>query len=273
MIHIKVDSSLIPVEVLEAAQRATAKLETLPENERTDYIKKHAHIWSAFKDSLRAMSFGKCWYSESRESHSFMAVDHFRPKNAAQRSATETDTPGYQWLAFDWTNYRLAADCSNTATKSKLSGDLEGKNEWFPLCDGSLKATWANRDVEERPVLIDPIDEDDVLLVDVADDGRIVPGDGVYGTDKRRVEESSRILGLNHGSIKEAREQKMRDIKEWVEVLNQLATVAAGNGGIADELPLRKVKQLIKQSCSPHAEFSLAARHVVEATIWKALLR
>ncbi|MCC7433121.1 MAG: hypothetical protein IT363_00440 [Methanoregulaceae archaeon] len=273
MIHIKVDPNIIPAEVLKAAQHAAESLEKEPEENRTDFIKKRSHIWSAFKESLRVMSHGKCWYSEARESQSFMAVDHFRPKNAAKRSETEEDKPGYQWLAFDWANYRLAADCSNTATWSD-TGTLDGKNEWFPLLGGSPKATWAERCVsDEKPLLIDPTNEEDVRLVDVAEDGLIVPTKSTVGTAAYRVKESARILGLNHGRIKEARVRKMREINEWLNVLEDLAVLGQSlPPDRADLLPVAKVEELVRSACRPESEFSLAARKTVESR-YPALLR
>jgi hypothetical protein len=75
------------------------ELEALPEAQRCDFIKKKSHIWRAFARYLARMSYGKCWYSETRDPQSFFDVDHFRPKAEAIRSETVKDD-GYPWLHF-----------------------------------------------------------------------------------------------------------------------------------------------------------------------------
>ena len=146
MIFIKRNKDLIPQEVLDAAEQATKDLEALPSEERAAFFKRKGTIWSAFKPYLREMSFHKCWYSESKPAtqHSRFDVDHFRPKSGAIRSETEKDE-GYPWLAFEWTNFRLAAQLSNQLSTNQETEEVEGKGNWFPLLDGSPKATWDDR--------------------------------------------------------------------------------------------------------------------------------
>ena len=38
-------------------------------------------LWRDLKDALSALTYGKCWYSESRNPTADKEVDHFRPKN------------------------------------------------------------------------------------------------------------------------------------------------------------------------------------------------
>src|SRR5690242_2141799 len=82
------------------------------EGERPEIIKrlraeiaKHAAIWAELRDQMSPLSSGKCWYCESRENRSDVAVDHFRPKGEVEECPTH---PGYWWLAFDPSNYRFA---------------------------------------------------------------------------------------------------------------------------------------------------------------------
>src|SRR6185503_17393868 len=144
MIYLKRDEALIPPKVLKVAERARVKLEGLPAVDRPSFIKKKAHIWHAFKRYLSKMSHGKCWYSESIEPQSFSDVDHFRPKLEAKRSDSVTD-PGYVWLAFSWANFRFSAERSNRVSKNEETDESEGKGNWFPLLEGSPKATWSDR--------------------------------------------------------------------------------------------------------------------------------
>ena len=94
MIYVRRDFSLIPKKFLKVAERAQQKLEALPADERSAFIKKKAHVWRAFARYLSKMSYGKCWYSESLDPQSFFDVDHYRPKLEARRSDDVTDS-GY----------------------------------------------------------------------------------------------------------------------------------------------------------------------------------
>src|SRR5262249_43962117 len=117
-------------------------MESLPPDQRADYIKANSQIWRDFKSYLSDMSYGKCWYSEGLEPQSLMEVDHFRPKLEARRSDKVCDRPGYDWLAFSWENFRLSAQLSNRLISNQESGQTDGKGAWFPLVDGSPKACW-----------------------------------------------------------------------------------------------------------------------------------
>jgi hypothetical protein len=86
VIYVRRDPALIPEKLLRVAERAQTELETVPEAERAAFIKRKSHIWRVFGRYLAKMSYGKCWYSESRDAQSFFDVDHFRPKAEATRS-------------------------------------------------------------------------------------------------------------------------------------------------------------------------------------------
>ena len=126
MIYVKRDAALIPQDLLDRAIEAQHALEALPPAERETFIKSKAAIWRAFKACLSQMSYGKCWYSESPEVQSFLDVDHYRPKLEARRSDTESDS-GYEWLAFSWENFRLAAQRSNRLSTNEQTTKLKEK--------------------------------------------------------------------------------------------------------------------------------------------------
>jgi hypothetical protein len=75
--------------------------------ERKESIEAHAQIWRDLAEWLKGQSYGKCWYSEARETFSYWHVDHFRPKKKV-KDLNGNEAQGYWWLAFDWHNYRLA---------------------------------------------------------------------------------------------------------------------------------------------------------------------
>lgn len=95
------------------------------------------------------MSYGKCWYSEAKDAGANFDVDHFRPKAEAKRTEDLVDADGYAWLAFDWENFRLSAQNCNRLNTDE-SGNTVGKGSWFPLLDGSPKACWDNRCINDE---------------------------------------------------------------------------------------------------------------------------
>ena len=263
MIYVKRDPSLIPKKVLEAAEQAQKELEALPEDERAAFIKKKGQIWRDFARYLSQMSYGKCWYSESPDPQSFPDVDHFRPKLRAKRSDDEID-PGYEWLAFSWDNFRLSANRSNRLNKNPETEETDGKGDWFPLLDGSPKACWSDRcEDREQPVLLDPVVEDDVRLLDVHDTGLVGPSPVCVGTAKARVERSIQLYGLNLPELKEARLRVMREVVKLHETLTDMVAMARAKGvpdSAADSQPIQKQIDMIKEKTHPRSAYARAAQ-------------
>src|SRR5258708_6168668 len=117
--------------------------------ERDEVLRRRARVWSLVKDDLSELSHGKCWYCESRQSRSYMVVDHFRPKGTIKDADPEHE--GYWWLAFDLSNYRFACTFCNSPAKD--SDDItRGKRNFFPLVDESLRARSSDDDIDlEKP--------------------------------------------------------------------------------------------------------------------------
>lgn len=259
MIYIKRNAKLIPDKILAAAIDAQNQLEKLPPEKREDFIKKNAKIWRAFIPYLSKMSYGKCWYSENRPEHSLFEIDHFRPKLEAKRAEFEID-PGYEWLAFSWENFRLSAQRSNRATTNEESGEVEGKSTWFPLLDDQ-KASWNRRcEDQEKPVLLDPTNKDDVLLIQVLPDGRMGPPLYCAGKDRRRVRTSIQLLGLNLPKLTEARKQLIREIDAIVEHLVRAAEAIGDNEALAEAIPLHPLIEQLRSKALPSAPYSATAR-------------
>lgn len=109
------------------------------------------------RKTLWRHQYRKCCYCErKRELKRESDVEHYRPK-AAVTEEEENNHPGYWWLAYDWTNYLFACKPCNQAHK---------KNH-FPLLPGGSRAWGPNNDLsEEKPVLINPYDEDPEEFID-----------------------------------------------------------------------------------------------------------
>ena len=266
MIFVKRDPGLIPEKVIKAAERAQRILEGLPANERAAFIKKKSGIWKAFAPYLSKMSYGKCWYSESPEVHSFFDVDHYRPKLEAKRSA-ETIDDGYEWLAFSWGNLRLSAQRSNRLSSDEETDETQGKASWFPLMEGSPKACWTNRCVgDEKPVLLDPAKKEDVRLIEVKADGRIGASRFCLGSkNKARVETSVKILGLDLPKLLEARRRAMRDIKNRVEDLLSIMEAAEASDTVASAIPIQERVNSLKEKTHPREPYTAAARSQLQS--------
>ncbi|WP_257168734.1 hypothetical protein [Bradyrhizobium sp. SRS-191] len=266
MIYVKRSAGLIPPELLAKAIAAQQQLEQLPAGERADYIRANSHIWRAFKGFLSEMSHGKCWYSESPEAQSHLDVDHFRPKLEARRAENICDRPGYDWLAFSWDNFRLSAQLCNRPVRNEETDATDGKGSWFPLVDGSPKASWDDRCVDqERPMLLDPTNLDDVQLIEVQADGRMGPSKFCLGTDKKRVQVSIVRLGLDLPRLKEARLRVMRQVGELCEALAEMIEVGSDDGEFADKAPTKKLERAIRAKTHPHEPYAAAARAQLRA--------
>ena len=261
MIYVRRNPALIPERVLRVAERAQAELEALPPEDRVAFIKKKAHVWTGFKKYLAKMSYGKCWYSESKPAQSFFDVDHFRPKAEAQRDDAGNSDDGYPWLAFDWDNFRYSAGRSNRLSTDEVTDLTVGKGSWFPLCTGSPIADWATRDISvERPMLLDPTNQHDMGLIRVGANGQIEPSEICVGTNRERVSRSAICYGLNLPLLTDARSLVMREIGTMVEILIQIVEAANAAPPVADQLPIVVQADLIKSKTMSNSEYALAAR-------------
>lgn len=276
MILVRRDKSKIPEDVLKAAEVAKEALEKLPKEQRTEFIKNNSAVWRAFSTSLAAMSHKKCWYSESPEPQSFCDVDHFRPKAEAKRAENETDTPGYDWLAFCWENFRFSANRSNRLNKNTETEETDGKGSWFPLLPGSPKANWDDRcEPKEKPVLLDPVEPKDVRLVDVGADGRIIPSQFARGaTAQHRVERSCEILGLNLPDIKAARLAVLRDMEKLAAQLGELVELVDDDptGKTAESAQLDRLCDLMASMAADERPYARTAQSFIAKSEYAQLL-
>ena len=260
MIYVKRDAALIPQGLLDKAVAAQRALEALPPTARESFIKSNAAIWRAFKACLSQMSYGKCWYSESPEVQSFLDVDHYRPKLEARRSDTEIDC-GYEWLAFSWENFRLAAQRSNRLSTNEQTDETEGKGSWFPLINGSAKASWDDRcEGSEEPILLDPAVRPDVDLIDVNGEAMMCPSQICIGSARERVQQSIERYGLNLPRLVGARKRVMRDIIDAHTSLLELVEVGQQNPVAADDLPINRLIEQLRRTTLPDSSYSKAAR-------------
>lgn len=207
MIFVELDSFVekVPPEWSARAASLSKQLREVPDAEdRRRIIADNADMWRELKTLISSISSNKCWYCESRDMRSDNAVDHFRPKG---RVAHETHG-GYWWLAFDPHNYRFSCTYCNSRRVDEAGGTSGGKQDAFPLADGSHRAITPDDSLEDEvPVLLDPccIPDTDLLWFD--ETGQVVPNPST-ATDswqELRVRTSVRLYHLDHVKLVESR--------------------------------------------------------------------
>jgi hypothetical protein len=151
-------------------------MDGLTSDDRKKYIRTHA-VWNKLQPIMLGLSHNKCWYSEAPIGNGDLEVDHFRPKNKSKQKVDYTDPSsksttqkddGYWWLAYDWDNYRLSGGLANKLRRDRLGGcnDVKGKGDYFPLdlTNGRIANDEENCNCE-WPILLDPLEPDDVCLI------------------------------------------------------------------------------------------------------------
>ena len=192
-----------------------------------------------FKDFF----YKKCWYSEASVAMNDIHIDHFRPKaKVVQYERYDYNIPlqntGYYWLKNDAQNYRACCAFCNRKT-----GD-GGKQNFFPLQTSSPLLTPGGNE-DERPLLLDPCNEDDVKIISFF--GKDVVCASVQVGDSERVEASRIIYNLSHPDITYMRS------KIWESVSQIISAYEAG-----DMTQGECVRQL-KTSVSRETEYSACA--------------
>lgn len=226
-------------------------------------IGRHSGLWRELKPSLEQLSREKCWYCETKQERSNMAVDHFRPKSGVAECAAH---PGYWWLAFAADNYRFACTYCNSLLKDGEAGETYGKGTHFPLVDEARRAYRANDLNGECPSLLDPIVPADPPLLGFLDDGQATPR---YKKERsplffERADVSIRVYNLNQAKISDARSLIAFEIKRQVERCEKyLDEAAAGDDAALDHF--KEVYRVLSRHIAPEAEYSAAARAFLSA--------
>ena len=201
-------------------------------------------IWKDLLTSLNALVRTesnpprKCWYSELLILGSDgVDVDHFRPKSNVKelspKFANLEDSlwsqiynikrVGYDFLAFEWTNFRIASQHSNQGRKEGIY--TKGKQDFFPL---SIKNITTATDLltlaNETICLLDPCDKDDPELLKFYASGQV---DASYPKDTWeycRAKISIEVYHLNFDlkGLTSVRLEHWQMITREIEQLNRL---------------------------------------------------
>jgi uncharacterized protein (TIGR02646 family) len=231
-------------------------------------------LWKQLKQILSKVSHYKCWYCETWETRSDTAVDHFRPKNAIKEC---DDHDGYWWLTFDWTNYRFSCQFCNEKRVNLSTGITGGKGTSFPLVkdeDRVYQPVEPFREepdlvdpctMGEKPLLLDPVIEGDVLLLHFEEDGRAEPlwTEKDYPLLYKRAKESILLYNLNKDELKERRQLFVcLRVKLLIKKGNKYFRRMINGDPAADEA-YNEVLDDLRNMIAPTAEHSATAKSVI----------
>lgn len=261
MIFIDFNDAVFPQEIRDEAQRLTDELALISDPAaRSRYIEGHADFWRRqVRPLLMSMSHGKCWYSEARDIVSVWHVDHYRPKGEV-RDEDGATRPGYWWLAFKLSNYRLSGPVMNTVRRDEANGPLLGKWDRFPLAEGSFIAVDRHCDEGlETPILLDPCRKDDWTLITFDEDGRPVPNCDEEEFGHVRATISIRLLHLDFDPLNEERRRVWNRCEEKVRAASAIMRLPQ------QEIAYRKTEydriiDDIREMMADDAELSAVAR-------------
>ncbi|MFJ4622011.1 HNH endonuclease [Streptomyces sp. NPDC088812] len=199
----------------------------------------------AVRNLLLELVGDKCWYCETLIVRADITVDHYRPKSEV---LDVPGHPGYWWLAYDMSNYRIACRHCNSGG-ARYNGVREGraKGSQFPLIGGTRAHTAADDLDREQPLLLDPAHHSDPDLLGFDSAGYARRSNTPYSLaeTKRglcRADETIRILALNDSHLVPLRSRLMREVG-----------VLARYGDKTD------IQQLIDDKVGPKAPYSSAA--------------
>lgn len=239
---------------LKKAKKLTQQLCSIDSlDDKIAFIKKNQKTWKELEGFLRKLSHDKCWYSEAKDSASYWHVDHFRPK-AEIKDLDGQKLEGYWWLAFDWTNYRLAGSAINTPKSSK-----------FPVRHGTEWAVDPEDDIDdEEPYLLDPTKITDPGLLTFDEEGMPKPLCVKDGWNKERVEVSIGILNLKYDLLIQARKKVWFEcdnkINEAVNLMKEIQQRSSTSKKTKLFSAIKKIREMISEK----VPFSMAATACVQ---------
>jgi uncharacterized protein (TIGR02646 family) len=233
---------------------------------RRAIIDNNSEHWRNLKRTLLGWSHNKCWYSELSDVGSDFHVDHFRPKGRTKNIDGGVEE-GYWWLAFEWSNYRVAVAWCNSLHRTTDQDAAKGKGDSFPLRHGSSRAT-LDEDVDgEYPYLLDPLNAEDVLLMSFDETGR--PIATVEGWAKLRVEKTVEILHLDAPRMTEERQRIWRQCASRLDNAAQALRVPTEEHSHFHDKTAKDWISEVREMLDPKHELSAVAHACVASSQYK----
>ncbi len=192
-----------------------------------------------------------------------LEIDHFRPKNAVAK----TKHAGYWWLAFDWENFRIASALANKRRTDDRAATVEGKGTYFPLVKESKRVGDKKPAPTkgEKPILLDPFDVNDVILLDYSpEDGKVVEKFSAKKDKEKntRAKSSIEFYHLNEGSLISRRSELSVALADRGDLIEELFSKREGKKGLSakEEKELARLQGEVGGFINATAEFSAFCR-------------
>jgi len=198
--------------------------------------------------------FEKCWYTETKFGGDYQELEHFRPKKGTKdKDGSNIDGhPGYYWLAFNLDNYRLSKRRPNAK-----------KSTFFPILDERHRACCIDDEWQaELPLFLDPMDEEDCLLISFNDNGKPCSSLGIEDQDIIRVNFTIDKFFLDERILNRRRAQVWKTARAlYYKYQSDMKEAKAKS---TDKVLLRaqakKDLVILKEMLKPNAEFSAVAK-------------
>lgn len=210
--------------------------------------------WKKVKNDLKRLSYGKCWFSESRDVYSHYHVEHFRPKKRVI-NLDKSKRIGYWWLAFNFQNYRLCGSVGNTK-----------KGNYFAV-KRNIAQSYNDPIDDEVVYFLDPTNLRDCSLLAFDENGKAYSKNtDTNSFDYERVEYTIERLDLNYESLQTARKIKWKEIYNLILEIDELIVAYNLNQSNSNKIKLEtKYTQMLK-NIAPCAEFSSTAKACLKAS-------
>jgi uncharacterized protein (TIGR02646 family) len=171
------------------------------------------------KEDVRAallrMFGAKCAYCEFEyEGGAPPDIEHYRPKKEIERPDKTKIKPGYYWLAADWKNLLPTCIDCNRRRRQTVKGEVlpAGKGIKFPLADESKRARLPGREIDEKPLLLDPTVDNPAAHLSYDKAGTVRATESQNG-ESPRGRATIEVLGLNRRGLVRGR----KAVRLWLE--------------------------------------------------------
>lgn len=199
------------------------------------------------KNALRLAQYDKCAFCESKITHiGYGDVEHFRPKAAVrQNELDDLESPGYYWLAYEWTNLFLSCQLCNQRFKRNC----------FPLRHPNFRARSPRHKLQkESPLLIDPsADYPEKHLTFVGESAV-----AMNGSEKGKV--TIEVLGLDRAELLERRLKRHIQLLLLLDTCSVLSQTVVTNPSKSIQGLIQRILTHIDEARRVDAEYSAMAR-------------
>lgn len=219
------------------------------------------------QEKLEELFRGKCAYCESKYvATQPLDVEHYRPKGAIHING-KLETPGYYWLACEWTNLLPSCiDCNRERQQTLPDGTKinAGKKNYFPVTDESRR--WrrhADQDREQR-LLLDPCRDEPARHLEFTGEGLVRPALSPAGRTSKKGDTSIKVYGLQRRGLVERRRERALLVLAQIERVRELTADFAQNPtSTVIEARLKREMKVLKEFTKPEREYAGMARQLV----------